>query len=190
MIGCNFCKQQFQISFSPSNASDGTWPCTWVRAPANMYKNGADFMGGGEDWYPIFREHRGQWKRYCISCPLGLQNFEHSSCRVKESGTYLSSMIGSSATAFNLNTLALVSPESCERIMMALSVFRLGRAPRVLSITSCAFHQHVELSKVLKRTINSPQIQSIKGMSSKTMRNITILTIHTQRGSWARSRPC
>ena len=120
-------------------------------------------MGGGEDWYPIFREHRGQWKRYCISCPLSLQNFEYSSCRVKEPGTYLSSKIGSSATAFNLNTLALVSPESCDRMIMALSVFRLGRAPRVLSITSCAFHQHVGLSKVSKRTINSPQIQSIKG---------------------------
>ncbi len=66
---------------------------------------------------------------------------------MKELGAYLSSKIGSSATAFNLNTLALASPESCDRMIMALSVFRLGRAPRVLSITSCALHQHVGLAK-------------------------------------------
>ena len=39
-----------QASFSPSKASGGTCPWLWVRAPAKIYKKGADFTGGEKDW--------------------------------------------------------------------------------------------------------------------------------------------
>lgn len=50
--------------------------------------------------------------------------------------THLSSRIGSSATAFSLNTRAFPTSVSLERMMMALSVLRRGKVARLLSITS------------------------------------------------------
>ena len=82
---------------------------------------------------------------------------------------HLSRRMGSSATAFNLNTLALSESLSCDRMMMALSVLRLGRVARLLSITNCegwSIDENVfAYRNVQARTINSPHMQSsgIKG---------------------------